>query len=177
MSGSRAKTWCWKTCHALMLVHTRGMKMKTMTRRKIFHNWIFLSKNTYFEEIFILTCVLHYNLMKSFEFYSFHHFLTHCRFQLSYASVLRPTFSSNDSPNGLRLCYLILVAPMLACLVLHRVIFWVSWILLITSCQGLPIIFVDKLFNKLMKKCFGIDFFKLARSLNKSMACVNIAKL
>jgi hypothetical protein len=34
---------------------------------------------------------------------------------------------------------------------------------------------VDKLLNKLMKKCFGIDFFKLVCSLKKSMACVNIA--
>ncbi len=35
----------------------------------------------------------------------------------------------------------------------------------------------DKSFNKLMKKCYGIDFFKFACSLKKSITCVNIAKL
>jgi hypothetical protein len=36
---------------------------------------------------------------------------------------------------------------------------------------------VDKSFNKLMKKCFKINFFKLTRFLKKSIACVNIVKL
>ncbi len=37
--------------------------------------------------------------------------------------------------------------------------------------------YVDKLLSKLMKKCYRINFFKLMHSLNKFMACVNIAKL
>jgi hypothetical protein len=36
--------------------------------------------------------------------------------------------------------------------------------------------FVDKIFKKLVKKCFGINFFKLAYSCKKSMACLNITK-
>jgi hypothetical protein len=36
--------------------------------------------------------------------------------------------------------------------------------------------FVDKLCNKLVKKCFGIDFFKLTHSLKESMVCVNITQ-
>jgi len=36
---------------------------------------------------------------------------------------------------------------------------------------------IDKLFNELVKKCFKIDFFKLASFLKNSIACVNIAKL
>jgi len=34
--------------------------------------------------------------------------------------------------------------------------------------------FVDKSLNKLVKKCFRMGFFKLACSLKKSIACVNI---
>ncbi len=37
--------------------------------------------------------------------------------------------------------------------------------------------FANKSFTKLVKKCFRINFFKLAHSLKKSMACVNIAQL
>jgi hypothetical protein len=37
--------------------------------------------------------------------------------------------------------------------------------------------FVDKSFNKLMKKCSRIDILKLAHPLKKSIACVNTAKL
>ncbi len=37
--------------------------------------------------------------------------------------------------------------------------------------------FIDKLLNKLVEKCFRIDFFKLACSLKKFMACVNITQL
>jgi hypothetical protein len=37
--------------------------------------------------------------------------------------------------------------------------------------------FFDKSFNKLVKKCYGIDFFKLTHSFKKSITCVNIAKL
>jgi hypothetical protein len=37
--------------------------------------------------------------------------------------------------------------------------------------------FIDKSLNKLVKKCFGTRFFKLARSLKKSIEFVNIAKL
>jgi hypothetical protein len=36
---------------------------------------------------------------------------------------------------------------------------------------------IDKSFNKLVKKCFRIDFFKLPCFLKKSIAYVNIAKL
>jgi hypothetical protein len=36
---------------------------------------------------------------------------------------------------------------------------------------------VDKSFNKLVKKCYGIGFLKFTHSLKKSIACVNIAKL
>jgi hypothetical protein len=51
--------------------------------------------------------------------------------------VLRLGLSFDNSLDGLRLCFLILVAPRLTypdCIV----IFWVSWILLIIGCQGLP---------------------------------------
>jgi hypothetical protein len=37
--------------------------------------------------------------------------------------------------------------------------------------------FVDKLLRRLVKKCYGINFFKLVHFLKKSMACVNIAKM
>ncbi len=37
--------------------------------------------------------------------------------------------------------------------------------------------FVNKSFNKLVKKSFGIDFFKLVHSSKILMACVNITKL
>ncbi len=37
--------------------------------------------------------------------------------------------------------------------------------------------FVDRLFNKLVKKYFGIGFVKLTHFLKKSIACVNITKL
>jgi hypothetical protein len=36
---------------------------------------------------------------------------------------------------------------------------------------------INKSFNKLVKKCFRIDFLKFARLFKKSIACVNIAKL
>jgi hypothetical protein len=36
---------------------------------------------------------------------------------------------------------------------------------------------INKLFKRLVKKCFGNNFFKLTHSLKKSMACVNITKL
>jgi hypothetical protein len=37
--------------------------------------------------------------------------------------------------------------------------------------------YVNKSLNKLVRKCYGTRFFKLARSLKKSIACVNIAEL
>ncbi len=52
--------------------------------------------------------------------------------------VSKLALSSNDSPNGLRFCSLIFVAPMLTWLELHTIVFWVSWIMLIASYQGLP---------------------------------------
>jgi hypothetical protein len=36
---------------------------------------------------------------------------------------------------------------------------------------------VEKSFNKLVKKCPGTGFFKLAHYLKKSITCVNIAQL
>jgi hypothetical protein len=65
------------------------------------------------------------------------------------------------------------MAPMLAHLELHKVIYSINFV-----DRRLPRVtksFIDKSFNKLIKKCFRIDFFKLGRSWKKSMACANIA--
>ncbi len=68
------------------------------------------------------------------------------------------------------------MATRLTCLELHRVVFQVSRILLIVGFQGFFKSFVDKLLSKLVKKCYRMGFFKLARFLRKSMACVKIVQ-
>jgi hypothetical protein len=87
--------------------------------------------------------------------------------------ILGLALSSDDSSVVLKLCSLNLTATKLAYLELHKIIFGVSKILLITCSQGLlnPL-----LTNKLVKKCSKFCFFKLAHSLKKSMACVKIGQ-
>jgi hypothetical protein len=51
----------------------------------LFHNWIFPFEVTYFEQIFMLTCVLNHDVMQIMGFW-FLHFLTRFHFRLSYTS-------------------------------------------------------------------------------------------
>jgi hypothetical protein len=88
--------------------------------------------------------------------------------------VSRMGLSFNNSQVVLTLCSLNLMAPKLAYLELHIVVYLGPINFVERRFPRVTKSFIDKSFNKLVKKCFEIDFFKLTRSWKKSMACVNI---
>ncbi len=94
-------------------------------------------------------------------------FFKYCR----HLMVSHLSLSFNDSQVVLTLCSLNFVAPMLACLKLHKVI--INFV-----DRRLPRVTkssIDKSFHKLVKNYSGINFFKFECSWKKSMACANIA--
>ncbi len=133
-----------------------------------FHNWIFHFEITYYEQIFMLTRWLNHNLVQTMWFWVLFHLSPCCCFQLSHTS------------HGFE------VGPII------QQFIWCFNILFLNSCgthaylprvaynclQGfmnfvdsrLPKVaksFIDKLFNKLVQKCYGINFFKLMSFLKK----------
>jgi hypothetical protein len=133
---------------------------------------------SYFEQIFIFTCLLNYDSMYKIGFCFLFQFLIHRFFLLSYTYHV---FVASPIIQRLTSCFKILF--LISCGT-HVCLLGVA-----LSCHRGFMNFVDskfpsvskfsinKSFNKFVRKCYGFNFFKLARSLKNSIACVNIAKL
>jgi hypothetical protein len=141
-----------------------------------FHDWVFPFEITYFEKIFMLACLLNHNanngILVPFSFMGTLLFLTIIHvlwfwgwpYHLTITKCLNILFLNSY---GTQVCSLGIAHSHLGGF-MNNVD---SKLLRVTQS------FVNKSFTKLVKKCFRISFFKLVRSLKKSMACVNIAQL
>ncbi len=143
-----------------------------------FHDWIFPFEITYFEQIIMLTRLLNHNLMQTMGFWFFLHLLAYCCFWLLYmfcgfgaGLIIRQFIRCFDTlflnSYGTQVCSLGVAHSCLGGFMNYVD----SKLLRVTKS------FVNKSFTKLVKKCFKISLFKLAHSLKKSMACVNVVQL